>query len=113
MEVLEFARSIRAVLARLSAERDFRAREDRVRQLASSPNSWFDQWCRSISPARRVQALPYAITWMWCEVAQGFLSASPVWSTAPDSRTRAAYRAFKSRLPVSGELALRQLVVRT
>jgi len=113
MEVLEFARRIRAVLARLSAERDFRAREDRVRQLASSPDSWFDQWCRSIAPARRVQSLPYAITWMWCEVAQGFLSASPAWTTSPDSRTRAAYQAFKSRLPENGEAALRELVVRT
>ncbi len=113
MEVLEFARLIRAVLARLPAERNFRAREDRVRQLAHSPNSWFDQWCRSISPARRVQALPYAITWMWCEVAQGFLSASPAWTTLPDSRTRAAYRAFKSRLPAIGEAALRELVLRS
>lgn len=112
MEVLEFARLIRAVLARLSAERDFRAREDRVRQLASSPNSWFDQWCRSVTPARRVQALPYAITWMWCEVAQGFLSASPAWTTPPGSRTTAAYQAFKSRLPENGAAALRELVVR-
>lgn len=113
MEVLEFARSIRAVLARLSAERNFRAREDRVRQLASSPDAWFDEWCRSITPARRVQALPYAITWMWCEVAQGFLSASPAWSTPPDSRTKAAYRAFKSRLPATGETALRELALRS
>ena len=111
MEVLEFARRIRAVLARLSAERDFRAREDRVRQLASSPDGWFDRWRRSITPARRVQALPYAITWMWCEVAQGFLSASPAWTTPPDSRTRAAYRAFQSRLPATGETALRELVL--
>lgn len=113
MEVLEFARRIRAVLARLSAERDFRAREDRVRQLASSPDGWFERWRRSITPARRVQALPYAITWMWCEVAQGFLSASPAWTTPPDSRTRDAYRAFQSRLPATGETALRELVLRS
>ena len=113
MEVPEFARQIRAVLAGLPTERDFRAREDRVRQLAGTPDVWLDQWRRSITPARRARALPYAITWMWCEVAQGFLSESPAWATPPDSRVKAAYQAFKSRLPESGEAALRELVVGT
>jgi hypothetical protein len=113
MEVPEFARQIRAVLAGLPTERDFRAREDRVRQLAGTPDLWLDQWCRSITPARRARALPYAITWMWCEVAHGFLSASPAWTTLPDSRAKAAYQAFKSRLPANGEAALRELVVGT
>jgi hypothetical protein len=113
MEVPEFARQIRAVLAGLPTERDFRAREDRVRRLAGKPDFWFDQWCRSTRPVRRSGALPYAITWMWCEVAQGFLSASPAWTTLPDSRAKAAYHAFKSRLPENGEAALRELVVGT
>jgi hypothetical protein len=113
MEVPEFARQIRAVLAGLPTERDFRAREDRVRQLAGTPDFWLDQWRRSVTPARRARALPYAITWMWCEVAQGFLSASPAWTTLPDSRAKAAYQAFKSRLPENGEAALRALVVGT
>jgi hypothetical protein len=50
---------------------------------------------------------------MWCEVAQGFLSASPAWTTPLDSRAKAAYQAFKSRLPENGEAALRALVVGT
>jgi hypothetical protein len=111
MEVLEFARQIRAVLARLSAERDFRAREDHVRQLASSPDSWFDEWCRSITPARRFQALPYAITWMWCEVAQARLDESPAWVGRVDRKQKAAYRAFRDRLSGEGPHGLRALVV--
>jgi hypothetical protein len=111
MEVPEFAGQIRSVLARLSTERDFRSRENRVRQLAGTPDLWFEKWCRSTTPARSPRVLSYAITWMWCEVAQGFLSASPAWATPPDHRVRAAYQAFKSRLPVSGATALRDLAL--
>lgn len=111
MEVPEFAGQIRAVLAGIPTGRDFRAREDRVRRLAGTPDFWFDQWCRSSRPVRRSGALPYAITWMWCEVAQGLLNTSPAWVTPPDGRVKAAYRAFKSRLPATGATALRELVV--
>jgi hypothetical protein len=111
MEVPEFARQIRAVLAGLPTERDFRAREDHVRQLASSPDSWFDEWCRSITPARRFQALPYAITWMWCEVAQARLDESPAWVGRVDRKQKAAYRAFRDRLSGEGPHGLRALVV--
>jgi len=111
MEVPEFASRVRAVLSTLPIRRDFRTREERVRQLAGTPDLWFEKWCRSITPARSPRVLPYAITLMWCEVAQGFLSASPAWATPPDSRVKAAYQAFKSRLPASGATALRDLVV--
>ncbi len=111
MEVPEFASRIVAVLSSLPIRGDFRAREHRVRQLAGTPDLWFEKWCRSITPARSPRVLPYAINWMWCEAAQGFMSASPAWATSPNSRVRAAYQAFKSRLPTSGATALRELVL--
>ncbi|MBU3748845.1 MAG: TniQ family protein [Mycobacterium sp.] len=111
MEVLEFARQIRSALVGLPTDRSFRAREDRVRQLADTPDYWFEQWRCSIRPARNRRVLPYAINWMWCEVAQGFLSASPAWAAPPDARVKAAYRAFSAALPPNAAVALGALVL--
>lgn len=107
----EFASAVDRALRVLPPDRDFRAREDRVRVLASDPNAWFPSWCASTTPARRTDTLRYAITWMWCEVAQGYLDTSPAWAAAPSHGVKASYRAFRLRLPREAQDSLRQLVL--
>ncbi len=106
-----FAAAVDIAAHRLPTDRDFRQREERVQWLAQNSGSWFDAWRGSMSPARRQVALPYAITWMWCEVAQGLLDVSPAWPDAPTRQMRAAYRAFRARLPASAQRDLRELVL--
>jgi hypothetical protein len=103
-----FADAVQSALARLPVDRDFRRRERRVLELASAADDWFTPWRMSIVPARRAGSLPYAIRWMWCEVAQGWPDAGPV---RTKSRSREAYCAFRDRLPPDGQQALRSLVV--
>jgi hypothetical protein len=79
----EFASAVDKALTVLPLNRDFRAREARVHELADDPTDWHQQWRASTSPARRVDTLHFAITWMWCEVAQGRLETSPAWAAAP------------------------------
>lgn len=107
----EFASAVVRTLGVLPPNRNFRAREDRVRALASNPHPWFPTWCVSTKPARRAGTLGYAITWMWCEVAQGNLDDSPAWAAAPPHRVKAGYRAFRVRLPPEAQDSLRQLVL--
>lgn len=106
-----FADAVVHAVRLLPRDRDFRQRESRVRALASGPASWFGTWCISMSPPRRPVALPYALTWMWCEVAQGFLDTSPAWPGGPTRQNKAAYRVFRDRLPASAQRDLRALVL--
>jgi hypothetical protein len=55
---------------------------------------------------RLLAALP-----VWCEVAQGSLDGSPTMVGPPRRAAKAAYRAFRGRLPVSAQDALRSLVL--
>jgi TniQ len=96
----------------LPADRNFRRRESRVRALAIESLQWYEPWRTSMSPPRRLSSLPYAITWMWCEVAQGWLDGNPALVGPPARASKAAYRAFRDGLPQSTQDALRSLVLR-
>jgi hypothetical protein len=88
----------------LPAGRDFRWREGRVRM-------WFERWRIATSPARHATSLPNAITWMWCEVAQGLLDTSPAWSGRPTAQHKASYRAFQGSVPPSAQHDMRTFVL--
>jgi hypothetical protein len=105
----QFAVKVRQAQAELPTDRDFRALEGRVEALAQGPEGWFALWCKSVVPARRQAVLPYAISWMWCEVAQGLLDNSP--AVCKSRRANAAYRSFRDSLPYPAQRALRQLVL--
>lgn len=105
----EIAAAANAAARELSRRRDFRALERRVIELASTPDTWFADWARSASPRRRAAALPYAVTWMWCEVAQGWLDTSPAWPPPVSRQSKAAYRVFRDTLPEELGRALREL----
>lgn len=105
----EIAAAANAAARELSRRRDFRALERRVIELASTPDTWFTDWARSASPRRRAAALPYAVTWMWCEVAQGWLDTSPAWPPPVTRQSKAAYRVFRDTLPEELGRALREL----
>jgi hypothetical protein len=105
-----FAASVSRTLAVLPPKRNFREQEARVAQLARDPDSWFDQWRTSVLPARKPAALPYAVTWLWCEVAQGLLDTSPAWNDSPTARLKAGYREFRDRLAPAAQVGLRTLM---
>lgn len=107
----KFAQAVQRSIQALPRDHDFRKREARVILLARNPHTWHPQWRNSSVPARRSSSLPYAITWMWCEVCQGCLHASPAWGPRPSHRVTAAYRAFKTKLPSSLQDSLRALVL--
>lgn len=106
-----FANAVDMTARLLPADRDFRRRESAVRALAEEPNAWFESWCRSMFPRPLDATLPYAVTWMWCEVAQGLLDTSPAWPHKPDCPTRATFRAFSRRLPSEAQQRLRAVVL--
>lgn len=106
-----FADAVERVRCALPRDRNFRRREARVRALAHRSSAWYDAWRTSMSPARRHSSLPSAVTWMWCEVAQGSLETSPAWNRPPMRAAKVAYRAFRDRLPVPAQDALRSLVL--
>lgn len=106
-----FADAVCRVTYRLPATRSFRRREARVRALAHDPSAWFDRWRTSMSPARRPPSLPYAITWMWCEVAQGLLDTSPAWTDPLTRQRTASYRAFRKPIPLAAQHDLRSLAL--
>ena len=105
----DIAAAANAAARELSHRQDFRALERRVIKLASTPDTWFTDWARSASPRRRAVALPYAVTWMWCEVAQGWLDTTPAWPPPVTRQSKAAYRVFRDTLPVELGRALREL----
>ena len=79
--------------------------------LARQPDTWCERWRTSTSPARRPTSLPYAVTWMWCEVAQGCIDTSPAWVGRPTARSKASYRAFAGSLPPATQHHLRALAL--
>ena len=95
----------------LPRDRDFRERETRVVSLASHTADWFDRWRMSSTPHRRLTSLPYAITWMWCLPAQGWLGASPAWHSPVPARAKVGYREFCARLTPDAQAGLRSLVL--
>lgn len=105
----EFAIAVHRARDELPADRDFRGREHAVKRLAAHPDGWFEHWRFSTKPARRKALLPFAVTWMWCEIAFGLRDDSP--ATIAATRPNAAYRAFRNRLPLSAQDALRELVL--
>ena len=106
-----FARAVDRVSHLLPAGRDFRRLEGRVRMLARQPDTWCERWRTSTSPARRPTSLPYAVTWMWCEVAQGCIDTSPAWVGRPTAPSKASYRAFAASLPPATQHHLRALAL--
>jgi hypothetical protein len=106
-----FAAAVVLAAHQLPAERDFRRRERRVRELALNPAGWFDTWATSMSPRRPLRTLPYAVTWMWCEVAQGSLGTSPAWPAKPTEVLKGVYRRFRNELPLQAQHDLRALVL--
>lgn len=104
-----FADAVGCAVRALPPDRDFRQRESRVRALAREPAGWHLGWRRSVTPARRQSSLPFAVTWMWCEVAQGALDASPAWGRRPTRASKVAYRAFSKKLPPALRDSLRSL----
>ena len=106
-----FTEAVDSATHLLPRSRNFRTREARVRALTRNPDNWFEPWRTTMSPARRHTSLPYAITWMWCEVAQGLLDVSPAWPGPPAHRIKASYRVFRDSLPQSAQATLRSLVL--
>jgi len=106
-----FADAVNRTLMVLPRNRDFRERESRVTGLARDHDDWFERWRCSVTPARQAATLPYAITWMWCEPALGFIGASPAWQGIVTGRAKAGYRAFRDRLTPEAQAGLRSLVL--
>lgn len=106
----EIAAAANAAARELSHRQDYRALERRVIKLAKRPDTWFADWAGSASPRRRAVALPYAVTWMWCEVAQGWLDTSPAWPPPVTRQSKAAYRVFRDTLPEALGRTLRELI---
>ena len=107
----DFVGAVERLSHLLPVGRDFRRREDRVRILGHRPDSWLPRWRSSTSPAQRSASWPYAITWMWCEVAQGCLDTSPAWASQPTARSKASYRAFAAALLPAAQHHLRALAL--
>lgn len=105
----EIAAASRTAAAELPRRRSCRALERRVHELARSPDTWFAGWARIAHPRRRAAAFPYAVTWMWCEVAQGWTYTSPAWPPPVTRQSKAAYRVFRDTLPEELKRALRTL----
>ncbi|WP_448491511.1 TniQ family protein [Mycolicibacterium boenickei] len=90
--------------------RNFRNREARVRALARSPDEWFERWRTSTSPRRRRTSWPYAVMWMWHEVAQGWVDGAPASCGQITRHFKASYNVFRNSLSVPAKLFLRSLV---
>ena len=107
-----FADAVDAAVRMLPTDRDFRRRESAIRSLSEDPTGWFETWRRSTSPPRRPTSGQYAITWMWCEVAQAPFDVSPAWPAGPTVDQKSQYRIFCQRLPQSAKRELRALASR-
>lgn len=91
--------------------RDFRGREARVRALARNPDAWWEHWRTSMSPSRRRTSLPYAVAWMWCEVAQAPFRTSPGWVELITTRHRDSYDVFRKSISSAAQHDLRALMI--
>ncbi len=106
-----FAGAVHYASSMLSHDRDFRRRENRVRALVLDQHRWLPRWRASMPPDRRPATTPYAIAWMWCEIAQAPLQTSPGWIAPPTSVQRIAYRRFGQTLGSVAQATLRDLVM--
>jgi len=107
----ELARRVSAALAVLPPDRNYRRRERRVTWLADHTDVWFERWRMSVSPPRRADSLPYAITWLWWEVAQGWPASGPASTIMAGPRRSDSYQTFRRRLPREAAVGLRSLVL--
>jgi hypothetical protein len=106
-----FAAAVHHASSLLSRDRDFRRREDRVRALVLDQHLWLPRWRASMLPDLRRATTPYAIAWMWCEIAQAPLQTSPGWIAPPTSVQRIAYRRFGQTLQPVAQATLRDLLM--
>ncbi|WP_234809818.1 hypothetical protein [Mycolicibacterium tusciae] len=106
-----FAGAVHDASSMLSHDRDFRRREDRVRALVLDQHRWLPRWRASMPPDRWPATTPYAIAWMWCEIAQAPLQTSPGWIAPPTSAQQVAYRRFGQTLGSVAQATLRDLVM--
>jgi len=95
----------------MPADRDYRRRETRIRALSQEQSGWHETWRTSMVPARRRSSFRSAITWMWCEVAQGSIDTCPFWVSPAPRLAKVAYRAFRNGLPDAAQEALRTIVL--
>ncbi|MBB1055837.1 TniQ family protein [Dietzia sp. B19] len=107
----EVADALEHVADALKHGTNYRSAESAVRRLASEIETWFPGWARSQNPRRRAVTLPYAITWMWIEVAHADLDTSPGWAEPPTRAEKASLRAFSQRLSETAKNALRTIAV--
>lgn len=107
----EFAAAVHRATYLLFPGRDFRRREAAVRALAQDPDTWWENWRTSTSPARQQTSLPYAIAWMWCEVAQAPIHTSPGWAGPFTTRRRDSYDVFRKSISLAAQHDLRALVL--
>lgn len=106
-----FADAVHRASYLLFPGRDFRLRETRIRALAKDPDLWWESWRTSMSPSRRSTSLPYAITWMWCEVGQAPICTSPAWAGPITPRARDSYDVFRKSISPAAQHDLRTLVL--
>lgn len=69
-------------------ERDLRAGCD---------DTWFKAFAAE-RPGTRASSRPYAVAWVWTQLAHGHLSATPAWAHPPTSADRAGFRKFSRGL---------------
>lgn len=103
------AEAVNVASTEMPRHKNYRLLERRVANLARVPEAWFRAWCMTTKPQRRPVALPYAITWMWCEIAQGSLDTSPAWPPPVTRQSKAAYRVFRDTIPREASQQLRVL----
>lgn len=110
-EPAQFTTAVERAARSLPRDRNFRERESRVRTLARDAALWHTRWRMSLPPTRRPRSLPYAVAYMWCEVAQCPLDTSPGWPVPPTRQMKAGYRAFRLRLLPEAQDSLRALIL--
>lgn len=73
---------------RRSVERDIRTHCD---------DTWFNAFAAA-RPGTRVSSQPYAVAWVWTQLASGHLGTSPGWPHPPTLAERAGFRKFSRSL---------------
>jgi len=74
---------------------DWRECERDIRALCD--DTWFNAFAAA-RPGTRASSRPYAVAWVWTQLASGHLSTSPGWPHAPTSAERAGFRKFNRSL---------------
>lgn len=84
---------------------DYRRLEVLISDLTDD-GDWFETWRHAHRPICRRSSFPYAVTWLWCQVAGGMLETSPAWPVPPSSSQKVGYRQFVAILPTQAAVAL-------